>query len=61
MPVDPRLLAILVCPACRAQIRDLGEDRGLECAGCGRVYPIQDGIPVLLVDAATPPTKEPTQ
>jgi uncharacterized protein YbaR (Trm112 family) len=25
---------------------------GLHCQGCGLLYPIEDGIPVMLVDAA---------
>jgi hypothetical protein len=25
----------------------------LKCAECGRVYPIQDDIPVMLIDEAT--------
>ena len=58
MPVDPRLLEILICPACSGAIRELDAERGLECLSCGRVYPIRDGIPVLLVDEAGPPTKE---
>jgi uncharacterized protein len=58
MPLDPRLLEILVCPACRAEIRPLPEEGGLECTGCGRVYPIRDGIPVLLVEEATAPVRD---
>jgi uncharacterized protein YbaR (Trm112 family) len=53
VPVDPRLLEILVCPACRAEVRE--EPAGLACLGCGRVYPIRDGIPVMLPEEATPP------
>jgi hypothetical protein len=56
MALDPRLLEILICPACRGEIRPVNEDAGLECASCGRVYPVRDGIPVLLVDEASPPT-----
>jgi hypothetical protein len=51
--VDPRLLEVLVCPACRAEVRE--EPGGLACLGCGRVYPIRDGIPVMLPEEATPP------
>ncbi len=58
MTIDPRLLDILICPACEGGIRPLEEDKGLECDRCGRIYPIRDGIPVLLVDEATPPTAE---
>lgn len=52
--LDPDLLAVIVCPDCRADLRvtDAGE---LECTGCGLVYPVRDGIPVLLVDEARRP------
>jgi uncharacterized protein len=42
------LLAILACPACRAEVKLVG-DR-LVCQGCGRKYRIEDGIPIMLVD-----------
>ena len=57
MSIDPVLLEMLVCPACRGEIRSLGQERGLECGACGRVYPVRDGIPVMLVEEATPPTR----
>ena len=57
MPIDRRLLEVVVCPACRSGLRELSAGAGLECSGCGRVYPVRDGIPVLLVDEATPPTR----
>ena len=57
MPIDPRLLEILVCPACRAAVRPTADDAGLACEGCGRVYPVREGIPVMLVEEATPPAK----
>jgi uncharacterized protein YbaR (Trm112 family) len=53
MAVDPRLLEILVCPACRADVKE--EAAGLTCLGCGRVYPVRDGIPVMLAEEATAP------
>lgn len=55
MPLDPRLLSLIVCPACRADLRELPEDRGLECTGCGRIYPVRDGIPILLVEESAAP------
>jgi uncharacterized protein YbaR (Trm112 family) len=60
MKIDPRLLEMLVCPACRGEIEPAPEASGLGCRGCGRVYPIRDGIPVMLIDEATPPTRETT-
>jgi uncharacterized protein YbaR (Trm112 family) len=58
VPLDPRLLEILICPACRGELAPVDDDRGLECATCGRVYPVRDGIPVMLVDEASAPTSE---
>ncbi len=53
MPVNPELLAILACPACRKPVALTADGAGLRCAQCRRVYPIQDDIPVMLVDEAT--------
>lgn len=57
MTIDPELLNILACPSddhapLREERRD-GEDV-LVCTFCETSYPIRDGIPVLLVDDATP-------
>jgi uncharacterized protein YbaR (Trm112 family) len=58
MPLDPRLLEMLICPACRGEIKPVDNESGLECLQCGRVYPVRDGIPVMLVDEASAPTRE---
>jgi uncharacterized protein YbaR (Trm112 family) len=50
--VDEHLLKILVCPACQEPVRSQDDGRALECAGCGRVYPVRDGIPVMLLEEA---------
>jgi uncharacterized protein YbaR (Trm112 family) len=51
--LDPKLVAILACPAedNRPPLRLEGDT--LVCDQCGRIYPIQDGIPILLPEAAT--------
>ena len=49
--IDPELLALLVCPVDHADLRLEGEH--LICTKCGRSYPIEDGIPNMLVDDAT--------
>ncbi|MDN5745190.1 MAG: Trm112 family protein [Nocardioidaceae bacterium] len=48
----PELLAIIVCPACKADLRLVDGGAELVCAGCALAYPVRDGIPVLLVDEA---------
>lgn len=41
----------LVCPVCHQTLQL--EPQAILCTGCGRRYPIVDGIPVLLADRAT--------
>jgi hypothetical protein len=53
MAVDPALLEILVCPACRTPVHVVKDGTALKCDACRRVYPIQDDIPIMLVDEAT--------
>ncbi|MFC5291011.1 Trm112 family protein [Actinokineospora guangxiensis] len=58
--LDPRLLEILACPSddhaalTPGAPGDPGAD-ALTCTECGRVYPVEDGVPVLLLDAAEHP------
>ena len=50
--IDPDLLAILVCPMTRTPLR-LDAGRGeLVSDEAGLAYPIRDGVPVLLIEAA---------
>lgn len=53
MPIDEEFLEMLACPVCRERFkyREKGGQEQLVCTGCKRVYPIEDGIPVLLPDA----------
>jgi uncharacterized protein YbaR (Trm112 family) len=52
--IDPELLEILACPLCKTPVRQDGDH--LICSTCQRRYPIRDGIPVMLIDEAEPPT-----
>lgn len=47
------LLEILVCPACKNSLALNADGQSLKCSHCHRIYPVRDGIPVLLVDEAT--------
>ena len=44
------LMEILVCPACRGDVRE--EETEVVCTGCGLRYPIRDGIPIMLIEEA---------
>ena len=46
--LDPKILALLVCPVDYQPLRD--DDALLVCTVCNRRYPVIDGIPVMLVD-----------
>ena len=52
MALSNELLDILVCPACRERVQLADDNSGLVCVACRLKYPIQDGIPVMLVDEA---------
>jgi uncharacterized protein YbaR (Trm112 family) len=47
------LLAILVCPVCKKPLELKNNGQSLKCGECRRVYPVRDGIPILLVNEAT--------
>jgi uncharacterized protein YbaR (Trm112 family) len=49
-----QVLDILVCPVpeCRKPLTLAADENSLQCTGCGRIYPVRDGIPVLLVEKA---------
>lgn len=53
MPIDKEFLEILACPVCREpfKYREKEGKEQLVCTGCKRVYPIEDGIPILLPDS----------
>jgi uncharacterized protein YbaR (Trm112 family) len=55
VPIDPRLMEILICPACRGEVRLLDTGEGIECRDCRRVYPVRDGIPIMLEEEAETP------
>ena len=47
------LLDMLVCPVCKKPVTMNANGQSLKCGECRRVYPVQDGIPIMLVDAAS--------
>lgn len=56
MPLlDPLLKEILVCPNCRGELEELEAESKLRCQSCGLVYPVNNGIPVMLIDEAEKP------
>lgn len=55
MTLSPELLEILVCPKCKGDLEHRTEpDERLVCHACRLVYQVEDGIPIMLIDEATP-------
>lgn len=54
MSLSPQLLAVLVCPRCKGALEHREAEASLVCASCALRYPVRDGIPIMLVDEATP-------
>jgi len=54
MALAPELKEILACPKCKGELEFREEERKIICKVCKLVYRIEDDIPVMLVDEATP-------
>lgn len=50
--LDAKLLEILACPVCKTGVEYLEQKQRLKCGACGRLYPVKDGIPVMLESEA---------
>lgn len=50
--VDPKLLEILVCPLTKTCLTYDRENNQLVSQAAGLAYPIQNGIPIMLIDEA---------
>ncbi len=51
--ISKELLEILACPLCKTdlQLREYVPGQfGLKCVSCRGIYPIRDGIPIMLID-----------
>lgn len=53
--LDEKLLEILACPKCKTAVVQEGDTLRCLSKDCGLVYPIRNGIPVMLVEEATKP------
>ncbi|MDE2235225.1 MAG: Trm112 family protein [Gammaproteobacteria bacterium] len=50
--MDAKLLEILVCPLCKGPLLHRRAEMELVCKADRLAYPIRDGIPVMLEEAA---------
>ncbi len=54
MALSQELKDILVCPKCKGDLEFHDDKNEIHCIKCRLVYAVEDGIPVMLVDAARP-------
>ncbi len=52
--INKELLDILACPKCKGTVQLNTEKNGLVCDTCKLLYRIQEDIPVMLIDEASP-------
>ena len=54
MTVPRQLLEILVCPKCKGGLDYREAENALDCRHCRLRYAVRDGIPIMLIEEATP-------
>ncbi len=52
MSLNHDLLALLACPKCKEALSLLEDESGLACETCACIYPIENEIPILLIERA---------
>lgn len=54
--IPDQIRAVLACPRCGGSLRDesRGGEPALLCDRCALVFPVEEGIPVLLAERARP-------
>lgn len=52
--MDARLLDILVCPLCKGPLKFNRDKQTLTCRADRLIFPIRDGIPVMIEAEAAP-------
>ena len=50
--MDKQLVAMLVCPNCKGQLKLDDETQELLCTFDGLAFPVRDGVPVMLEQEA---------
>ena len=54
MPIAAELKEILACPKCKGELEFREAEQQIRCNACKLAYRIEDDIPVMLIDEATP-------
>lgn len=52
--LHPVLEEILACPKCKGDLEIHAAEEEIVCRGCRLIFPVREGLPVMLVDEARP-------
>lgn len=52
--MNEELLEIVACPKCKGDLLLTADESELRCERCRLIYRIDDGIPILLLEEASP-------
>lgn len=52
MSIDKELLEVLACPKCKGTVYLKPTGEGLVCNACKLMYPIQNEIPIMVIEEA---------
>lgn len=53
--ISEELIGVLVCPICKGNLKLTNyhnKNHGLKCSGCKKIFPIKEGIAIMLQDKA---------
>lgn len=50
--IDAELLRVLACPGCKGKLEHDAERHTLDCPQCRLLFPIDDGVPIMLLEEA---------
>jgi len=50
--MDKKEIELMACPECHGRLDYDKNTRELQCAQCKFAFPVEDGIPVLLIEQA---------
>jgi uncharacterized protein YbaR (Trm112 family) len=53
--ISKKLLDILACPKCKTPVTITGDTLKCTNKDCSLIYPIRNGIPVMLIEEASKP------
>lgn len=54
MELNPKLLELIACPNCHNPFVVKERENGLLCTHCQLLFPVRNGIPILLPEEALP-------